>query len=83
MNAVLLLALGCYLAGVHLEWLFVLVGLLLTLTLIVVATAEQYLWLIFVVGGLAIALIFVLQRLLLWAHRKRAAHAAQSAPAGS
>lgn len=55
LNALLLLALGCYLAGVHLEWIFVLVGVLLTLIAILVAKADQYLWLVFVVGGLAIA----------------------------
>jgi hypothetical protein len=60
MNALLLLALGCYLAGVHLEWLFVLVGILLTLALLVVAKADQYLWLIFVVGGLAVAAMLTL-----------------------
>jgi hypothetical protein len=55
LNAVLLLALGCFLAGIHLDWLFVLVGLLLGASLVVVAKADQYLWLMFVVGGLAIA----------------------------
>ena len=55
LNAVLLLALGCFLAGIHLEWLFILVGLLLATALIVVAKADQYLWLMFVVGALAIA----------------------------
>jgi hypothetical protein len=65
MNAMLLLALGCYLAGVHFEWLFVLVGILLTLALLVVVKADQYVWLIFVVGGLAVAamLAFGLKRL--------------------
>jgi hypothetical protein len=61
-NALLVLALGCYLAGVHLEWMFVLVGILLTITLIIVSQAEQYVWLIFVVGGLSIVAMFVLQR---------------------
>ncbi len=61
LNALLLLAVGCYLAGVHLEWLFVLVGILLTLTLICLAKADQYLWLMFVVGALAIAALFGLQ----------------------
>jgi Ni/Fe-hydrogenase subunit HybB-like protein len=60
MNALLLLALGCYLAGIHLEWLFVLVGMLLTLALLVVAKADQYLWLIFVVGGVAVAAMLAL-----------------------
>jgi hypothetical protein len=64
LNALLVLALGCYLAGVHLEGLFAVVGVLLTLTLIVVAKAEQYVWLIFVAGGLAVVAMFGLQWLL-------------------
>ncbi len=64
MNAVLVLALGCYLAGVHLELLFVPVGLLLTLTLVLVGRIDQYQWLIFVVGAAAIAVIFGLRWLL-------------------
>jgi hypothetical protein len=55
LNALLLLALGCYLAGIHFEWLFVLVGVLLTVVLVLVAKADQYLWLVFVIGGLAVA----------------------------
>src|SRR5262245_438083 len=62
MNALLLLALGCYLAGIHLDWLFVPVGLLLTLALVCVAKADQYLWLVFVVGGLAIVGLFFVMR---------------------
>lgn len=62
MNAMLILALGCFLAGVHFEWLFILVSVLLVVTLVIVATAEQYMWLIFVVGGLTIALMFVLRK---------------------
>jgi hypothetical protein len=57
LNAVLLLALGCFLAGIHLDWLFVLVGLLLGASAVVVAKADQYLWLLFVIGGLAIAAV--------------------------
>jgi hypothetical protein len=71
MNALLVLALGCYLAGVHLEWLFTLVGVLLTLALIVVSKAEQYLWLIFVAGAATIALLFVLHRLLAPGHSRK------------
>ena len=52
LNAVMLLALGCYLAGVHLEWSFALVGLLLTLIMYIIAKADQYQWIIFVSGGL-------------------------------
>jgi hypothetical protein len=60
LNAVLLLALGCFLAGVHLDWLFAFVGILIVLALVLVAKAEQYLWIIFVIGGLAIALMVAL-----------------------
>src|SRR5262245_7824300 len=35
LNAMLLMAVGCYLAGVHFEWLFSVVGVLLTLALII------------------------------------------------
>jgi hypothetical protein len=55
LNAMLLLALGCFLAGIHLERLFVVVGLLLAAALVVVAKADQYLWLMFIVGGVAVA----------------------------
>lgn len=58
LSALLILALGCFLAGVHLEWLFAIVGLLLTLTLFIVAKAEQYQWVIFVVGGLILLAMF-------------------------
>jgi hypothetical protein len=55
LNALLLLALGCYLAGVHLEWIFALVGAMLTLIVVLVAKFEQYEWLVFIVGGLVVA----------------------------
>jgi hypothetical protein len=51
-DALLLLTVGCMLAGVHLDWLFTFVGALLALTLFLVVKAEQYVWLIFVVGGI-------------------------------
>ena len=54
-TALLLLALGCLLAGVHLEWMFAVVGVLLTTTLMLAEKADQYLWLIFVVGAIAVA----------------------------
>jgi putative effector of murein hydrolase LrgA (UPF0299 family) len=68
LNALLLLALGCYLAGLHLEVLFIPVGVLLTLTLICIAKAEQYMLVILIVGILAVALVLGLQRLLYKAH---------------
>lgn len=63
-NALLLLAVGCFLAGVHLEWLFIPVGLLLALTLFCVVKASQYLWLILVVGAVLLAIVFAAVRLL-------------------
>jgi hypothetical protein len=51
-DALLLLTVGCMLAGVHLDWLFTFVGGLLALTLLLVVKAEQYVPLIFVVGVL-------------------------------
>ncbi|MGH9428068.1 MAG: hypothetical protein ACRD2L_17435, partial [Terriglobia bacterium] len=59
----LLLAIGCFLAGVHLQWLFALVGVLLALALICLAKVDQYLWLIFLVGGLLAVALFYSMRL--------------------
>src|SRR5262245_50439415 len=56
-DALLLLAVGCFLAGVHLEAIFALVGLLLTATLFVLAKADQYFWILFVVGLAILAVI--------------------------
>lgn len=64
LNALLLLAVGCFLAGIHLEWLFTLVGLLLAGTLICVVKADQYLWLVLVVGALALLVGFAVVRML-------------------
>jgi hypothetical protein len=61
--ALLLLAVGCYTAGIQFHWLFILVGLLLGATLVIVTTAQQYTWLIFVIGVATIALMFVLPRI--------------------
>jgi hypothetical protein len=55
LNALLLLALGCYLAGIHLHTHFTGVAVLLTLTLILGAKADQYLWMVFIVGALSVA----------------------------
>jgi hypothetical protein len=64
LTALLLLALGCYLAGIHLEWMFVLVGLFLTLALFIVTYARDYLWLFVIVGTLAILGLFFVAQLL-------------------
>jgi hypothetical protein len=66
LSSLLILALGCVLAGIHLEWLFALVGLLLAVILIVVSLAQQYLTIAFLVAGLA-ALIFAAY----WVMRRR------------
>jgi hypothetical protein len=79
LNALLLLALGCYLAGIHLEWIFTLVGVLLGLALIVVTKAEEYIWLIFLVGGLAVAALLAVQWFL--GKARSDAPAPRSAPA--
>lgn len=62
LDALLLLALGCFLAGVHLDWTFLGVGLLLTGTLVVVAKATQYLWLLLLFGIVALAIAFAVRR---------------------
>jgi hypothetical protein len=85
LNALLLLALGCYLAGVHLQRQFTGVGALLTLTLIVGAKADQYLWMIFIVGGLAVAAMLGLMFARGVLHRRKGGEVrpAHPVPAGS
>ena len=85
LNAMLLLALGCFLAGVHLEWHFALVGVLLCFALLIVVKAEQYVWLIFVVGVLAVAGLLGARWFLLRGHpsARSAPVVASSVPPGS
>jgi hypothetical protein len=59
LSSMLLLALGCLLAGIHLEWSFALVGLLLLATAIVVAVAQEYMALVIVLGLLLIAAVLI------------------------
>jgi hypothetical protein len=61
-NALLLLSLGCFLAGVHLQWLFTLVGALLALTLVLVVKADQYLWLIVIAAAFAVVAMYWMMR---------------------
>jgi hypothetical protein len=81
LNALLVLALGCYLAGVHLEWMFAVVGALLTLTLILVTKADQYLWVMFLVGGVALAVMIGVRWMLHKARSRK--HAAALYPVGA
>jgi hypothetical protein len=83
LNAMLLLALGCFLAGVHLEWFFAVVGLLLAAALIFVVKAEQYLGLVLIVGGLAAAAMVAYIWLLGPKHRSAVALSGPHTPAGS
>jgi hypothetical protein len=57
LSSLLILALGCLLAGIHLEWLFALVGLLLLAIFAIVSTAQQYVTIAFLVAAGA-ALLF-------------------------
>jgi len=57
LSSLLILALGCLLAGIHLDWLFALVGLLLLLMVALVSIAQEYLALVFLLGILIIALL--------------------------
>jgi len=57
LSSLLILALGCLLAGIHLNWLFALVGLLLMLMVALVSIAQEYLALVFLVGILIIVLL--------------------------
>lgn len=63
MVALLLLAVGCFTAGVHFQWLFMLVGMLLAATLCVIAIAEEYMWLVFAIGIGVVVLMLALPRL--------------------
>jgi hypothetical protein len=59
LNSLLFLTLGCLLAGIHLEWSFALVGLLLLATAIAVAVAQEYMALVIVLGLLLIAIVLI------------------------
>jgi hypothetical protein len=72
LNAMMLLALGCYLAGVHLEWHFILVGVVLILATITVAKANQYSWMIFVVGVFAVVAMLGWRWMMARWHSRRA-----------
>jgi hypothetical protein len=75
LSSLLILALGCVLAGIHLEWLFALVGALLAAILIVVSLAQQYLTVGFLVAALA-ALAFAVY----WMTMRRSAKGSMSGP---
>jgi hypothetical protein len=57
LSSLLILALGCLLAGIHLDWLFAVVGLLLLLMVALVSIAQEYLAMVFLLGVLIIVLL--------------------------
>jgi hypothetical protein len=63
LNSLLFLALGCLLAGIHLEWSFALVGVLLLATAVVIAVAQEYMALVIVLALLLIAIVLIGQHL--------------------
>ena len=63
LSSLLILALGCLIAGIHLEWLFCLVGLLLLLIVVIVAVAQEYLMLVFVAAVVVLAVVLAAPRL--------------------
>jgi hypothetical protein len=83
LNALLLLALGCYLAGVHLHGQFTGVALLLALTLVLGAKADQYLWMAFIVGALSVAAMVGVLYARGVLHRRKGPAAAPAHPATS
>ena len=63
LSSMLLLALGCLLAGIHLEWSFALVGILLLATAYTVAVAQEYMAIVIILGLLLIAVVLIGQHL--------------------
>ena len=59
--ALMLLALSCVMAGVHIDWLLLVVGIVLTIMLVAMATLEQFfVWIIMIfVACLAAAFFYV------------------------
>jgi len=64
LSSLLILALGCLIAGIHLEWLFALVGLLLLLIVVIVAWAQEYLMMVFVAAIVVLAIVLAAPRLM-------------------
>jgi hypothetical protein len=64
LSSLLILALGCLIAGIHLEWLFALVGLLLLLIVVIVAWAQEYLMMVFVAAIIVLAVVLTAPRLM-------------------
>ena len=72
LSSLLLLALGCYLAGVYVEWPFALVGAFLTFSLIVLIAAQEYMVLLV---GFGIALLAAMLAIHKWLKPAESKHA--------
>ncbi len=62
--ALMFLALSCCLAGVHFDWILIIVGVVLTVMTVALATLEQYtvvLWVIMVAAVVAAAAFFYIK----------------------
>lgn len=64
LSSLIILSVGCLLAGVHLEWPIGLVGILLLGIVMVVAVAQEYLLLVFLSGTFLIVAYFGVTRFL-------------------
>lgn len=62
LSSLLLLALGCYLAGIYVEWPFAVVGIFLAVTMIVLIAAQEYLILLLGIGAGLLAVMFAVHR---------------------
>lgn len=85
LNALLIMSVACYLSGVYFDWRFMLVGLLLATAWLVVVVANEYMWLLFVIGAVVVAALlgarWIMHRMM---PAKHPAHdAPHSAPAAS
>ena len=58
----LLLAMTATLAGVHFNWRMAVVGLILMATFVIAVVAENFLWILLLVGLVAVVAIFVTRR---------------------
>ncbi len=60
--ALMLLALSCVMAGVHIDWLLLVVGVVLTIMLVAMATLEQFsVWIIMILVVCLAAAFFYLK----------------------
>ncbi len=58
--SVIILALACYLAGVHFQWMFLLIGIFVGIMAMTLAYAEQYIvWLIMIPTAVAATWLYV------------------------